>query len=93
MTIDADYPAREAVKQLEDEDLLQRVTLVDIQAKSAGLITNVIHRDMRYREFLDMYEAQGGGRWILSPAKVPQDLQTDQTMRHLRASGCCCLAS
>ena len=35
------------------------------------------------REFPDLREAQGGGRWTLSLAKVPYDLQTDQTMRHL----------
>ena len=81
-TIDADHHALEAVKQLRDADLLQTVTPEDVLAKSAGPITDAIRRDMRDREFLDLCEARGGGRWTLSLAKVPQDPQTDQTMRH-----------
>jgi hypothetical protein len=42
---------------------------------------------MADREFLDLCDAQSQAtrkhRWTLSLAKVPQDLQTDQTMRHL----------
>jgi len=60
VTISADYPAREAVKQLQDADLLQTVTSADVQAKSAGPITDVIHRDMRDSEFPDMCKALGG---------------------------------
>ena len=35
------------------------------------------------RKFLNLCEAQGGRPLTFSLAKVPQDLQTDQTMRHL----------
>ncbi|MBE9570199.1 MAG: hypothetical protein IMF11_06220 [Proteobacteria bacterium] len=48
-----------------------------------SLITDTIRQDMRDREFLHLCEARGGGRWTLSLAKVPQDMQTDQTIRHL----------
>jgi hypothetical protein len=49
-------------------------------------ITDAIRQDIRDREFLDLCETRSGGRWILSPAKVPQDLQTDQAMRHLMSN-------
>jgi len=59
------------------------VLSADILAKYADPITDAIRRNMHDSEFLDLYEVQGGGRWIHSLAKVPHDLQTDQTMRHL----------
>jgi hypothetical protein len=59
---------------------------VDVLAKFAGSITDTIRRGMHGREFLDLCEARGGGRWTLSLAKVPQDLQTNQTMRHLMSN-------
>jgi hypothetical protein len=61
-TIGADYPAREAVKQLQDAGILQMITPTDVLAKQAGPITDAIRRDMRDREFLDLCEARGGGR-------------------------------
>ena len=68
---------------MQDADLLQMVTSVDVQAKSTDLNTDVIHRDMRDREFLDMCKALGGGCLTISLAKVQHDLLTYQTMRHL----------
>jgi len=62
VTIGADYPARKAVKQLQDADLLQTVTSADVLAKYAAPITNATRRDMYNREFMDLCEAQGGGR-------------------------------
>lgn len=82
-TVGADHHAPESVKQLQDAGIMQTVTPADVLAKYAAPITDATRRDMRDREFPDMCKAQGGGRWILSLAKVPQDLQTDQTMRHL----------
>lgn len=82
-TIGTDHHASEAVKQLQDAGILHTVTPADVLAKFTAPITDAIRRDMRDREFLDLCEARGGGRWTLSLAKVPQDLQTDQTMRHL----------
>jgi hypothetical protein len=78
-----DYPARDVIKQLQDADFLQTVTSVDVQENSADLITDMIQRDMRYREFPDMCKALGGGCLTLLLAKVPQNLLTDQTMRYL----------
>ena len=77
-SIDADYPARQAVKQLQDAGILHTVTPADVLTKYAGPITDAIRRGMRDRELLDLCNARGGGCWTLSLAKVPQDLQTDQ---------------
>lgn len=82
-TIGADQHAREAVRQLRDAGILQVVTPADILAKYAGPISDAIRRDMQDQDFQALCEAHGGGRWTLSLAKVPQDLQTDQVMRHL----------
>jgi hypothetical protein len=54
-----------------------------VLAKYAGSITGAIRRNMRDRGLLDLCEVRSGGRWPLSLVKVPQDLQTDLTMRHL----------
>jgi len=62
VTIGVDYPAREAVKLLQDTDLLQMVTSMYVQENSAGPITDVIQRDIRDREFPDMCEAPRVGR-------------------------------
>ena len=74
---------REAVRQLQDAGILQAVTPADVLAKYQGPIAEAIRRDMHDQAFLDLWEARGGGRWALSLAKVPQDLQTDQSMGHL----------
>lgn len=82
-TIGADHYARDAVKLLRSEDILQTITPADVLAKYDGPIADAIRQDIHDQEFLDMCEARGGGRWTLSLAKVPQDLQTDQIMRNL----------
>lgn len=86
-TIGADHHAREAVRLLKDAGILQTVTPADVLAQYTGPISDAIRRDMHDREFLDLCEGQsrasGKQRWTLSLAKVPHDLQTDQTMRHL----------
>lgn len=68
---------------MQDAGILQVVTPADVLAEYAAPITDAIRRDLRDREFPDTCEARGGGRWTLSLAKVPHDLQTDQTMHHL----------
>lgn len=86
-TIGADQVARDAVRQLKDAGLLEIVTPATVLAKYEKPIAEAIRRDMADREFLDLCDAQsqasGKQRWTLSLAKVPQDVQTDQTMRHL----------
>ena len=78
---------RDAVRQLKDADILEVVTPETVLAKYEAQIAEAIRRDMGDRQFLDLCEAQsratGKLRWTLSLAKVPEDVETDQTMRHL----------
>jgi hypothetical protein len=86
-SIGADHVARDAVRQLTDARILEIVTPATVLGKYERPIAEAIRRDMADREFLDLCDAQsqstGKERWTLSLAKVPQDLQTDQTMRNL----------
>ncbi len=86
-TVGADYIARDAVCQLKDAGILEIVTPATVLAKYEAPIADAIRRDMGDREFLDLCDAQtqtaSKQRWTLSLAKVPQDVQTDQMMRHL----------
>jgi hypothetical protein len=86
-TIGADHVARDAVRLLKTAGILEIVTPATVLAKYEAPIAEAIRRDMGDREFLELCEAQsrasGKQRWTLSLAKVPQDVQTDQTMRHL----------
>jgi hypothetical protein len=86
-TIGADHVVRDAVRLLKDVGILEIVTPAAVLAKYEAPIATAIRRDMGDREFLELCEAQsrasGKQRWRLSLAKVPQDVQTDQTMRHL----------
>jgi hypothetical protein len=88
-TVGADYQARDAVKLLMDEKIaiLQTVMPADVLAKYAGSIRDAVRQDMNDPEFLALCAAQsratGKQRWTLSLEKVPQDLQTDQSMRDL----------
>ncbi|QPB24745.1 hypothetical protein [Rhizobium sp. 007] len=86
-TIGADHIARDAVLQLKDAGILEIVTPAAVLAKYKRPIEDAIRRDMADREFLGLCDTQsqatGKQRWTLSLAKVPQDLQSDQTMRHL----------
>jgi hypothetical protein len=86
-TIGADHVARDAVRQLKDAGILEIVTPATVLAKYERPIADAVRLDMADREFLDLCDAQSQAtrkqRWTLSLAKVPQDLQIDQTMRHL----------
>jgi hypothetical protein len=72
---------------LKDAGILELVTPPTVLAKYEAPIAAAIRQDMGDGEFLDLCDAHikasGKQRWTLSLAKVPQDLQTDQTMRHL----------
>jgi hypothetical protein len=86
-TVGADHVARDAVRLLKADGILEVVTPATVLAKYEAPIAAAIRRDMGDREFLDLCDGQsqssGKQRWTLSLAKVPQDVQTDQTMRHL----------
>lgn len=86
-TIGADYVARNSGGLLKDASILEIVTPAKVLAQYEAPIAEAIRRDMADREFLDLCDAQsqasGKQRWTLSLAKVPLDVQTDQTMRHL----------
>lgn len=86
-TIGAEHIARDAVRQLRHAGILEIVTPATVLAKYEQPIAEAIRRDMGDHKFLDLYEAQsrasGKQRWTLPLAKVPQDVQTDQAMRHL----------
>jgi hypothetical protein len=87
VTVGADHVARDAITLLKNSGILDVVTPADVLAKYAGPLTEAVRRDMADREFLDLCDTQvqatGKQRWTLSLAKVPQQLQTDQAMRHL----------
>lgn len=86
-SIGADPNARDGVRQLKDADILEIVTPAAVLAQFETAIAAAIRCDMRDRDFLDLCEAHGRStgrhRWTLSLAKVPQDLESDQTMRKL----------
>jgi hypothetical protein len=86
-TVGADHVARDAITRLKNAGILEVVTPSDVLAKYAGPLAEAVRRDMADREFLELCDAQakatGKQRWTLSLAKVPQQLQTDQAMRHL----------
>jgi len=85
-TIGADHIARDAVRQLKDAGILEIVTPATVLTYEQP-ITEAIRRDMGDPDFLGLCdahsEASGKQRWTLSLAKVPENVQTDQTMRHL----------
>lgn len=86
-TVGADHVARDAVTLLQNAGILEIVSPATVLAKYEKPIAEAIRRDMGDREFLDLCDAQsrasGKQRWTLSLAKVPRDLQTDETMRRL----------
>lgn len=86
-TVGVDHFARDAVRQLNEAGILEIVTPATVLAKWERPLAEAVRRDMEDREFIDLCDAQsqssGKQRWTLSLAKVPQDMQTDQTMRHL----------
>ena len=86
-TIGVDYEVRRAIRMLSAENILKTVSPATVLAKYEAPIAAAIRQDMSDREFLQLCEdhsrVSGKQRWTLSLAKVPQDVQTDQAMRHL----------
>ncbi|RVM04161.1 hypothetical protein [Sinorhizobium meliloti] len=86
-TVGADQTARNGLKLLKDAGILELVTPAAVLAKHEESIAAAIRRDMADHDFLALCDAQaqlsGRQRWTISLAKVPQDLRSDQAMRHL----------
>jgi hypothetical protein len=86
-TVGIDHLARDAVRQIKEAGVLEIVSPSTVLAQYEAPISAAIRRDMADPEFLDLCDAHGQAsgkkRWTLSLSKVPQDMQTDQTMRHL----------
>ncbi len=72
---------------LKDAGILEIITPARVLAKYEKPIAEAIRRNMADRVFLDLCDAEGQvsgkQRWTLSLAKLPENLQTDQAMRHL----------
>ncbi len=86
-TIGAHPVARDAVQQLRDAGMLELVTPSTVLAQYESVIARSIRNDMADPEFVKLCETQeqatGKNRWTLSMAKVPQELKTDASMRHI----------
>lgn len=90
-TIGVDHVARDAVKLLETEGILEVVTPGEVLAKYEGAMAAAIRRDMAdpdFRALCDAHTRATGKRtWTLSLAKAPKDLATDAAMRQLMGDG------
>lgn len=86
-SIGIESQVRDAVRKLKSAGILEIVSPATILTKFEQPIAKAIRSDMGDHEFLDLCDEHGraGGkqRWTLSLAKVPQEIQTDQVMRHL----------
>ena len=86
-TIDAEQHVYNALRTLNEAGILEIITPSTVLAQYEKHIAEAIRRDMSDPEFLELCEAHaqssGKRRWTLSLAKVPQDVQTDQKLRHL----------
>ncbi len=85
--VGAEYEARNAVRLLESAGIIEIITPATVLAKYETQISEAIRQDMRDPDFQNLCDAHsrdtGKQRWKLSLAKVPQDVQTDQAIRHL----------
>lgn len=77
------WPARNAVKALKEAGILETVSPSEVLAKFESQIADAIRSDLQTREFIDLCDSRGGGSWTLALAKVPEEIQKDQTMRQL----------
>lgn len=86
-TVGADHITRDGIALLKDAGILEVVTPADVLTKYGDSLAEAIGRDMADRAYLDLCDAHakatGRRRWTLALAKLPQQLQTDATMRHL----------
>ena len=86
-TIGVDPSVSQAVKLLQQEGILKIVDPASVLQTIDGPMAAVIRADLADPAFLQLCqahaEATGRHRCTLSLAKVPQDLQADQALRHL----------
>ena len=82
-----DPSVSDAVKLLRQEGILKIVDLASVLQTIDGPMAAVIRTDLADPAFLQLCQAHaqatGRHRWTISLAKVPQDLQADQALRHL----------
>lgn len=82
-TIGADPHARDAVKLLHEEKILETITPSEVLSRFEKPIADAIRSDLKDLNFLDLCSSQGEGRWTLALAKVPQEIQQDKAIQHL----------
>jgi hypothetical protein len=86
-SIGVDPSVSDAVKLLQQEGFLRVVDPATVLQAYEGPMAAAIRADLADPAFLQLCqahaEATGHQRWTLSLAKVPQDLQADQALRHL----------
>jgi hypothetical protein len=86
-SIGVDPSVSQAVKLLQQEGILKIVDPASVLQTFEGPMAAAIRADLADPAFLQLCQfhtqATGYQRWTLSLAKVPQDLQADQALRHL----------
>lgn len=86
-SIGVDPSVGQAVQLLRQEGILRVVNPATVLQTYEGPMAAAIRADLADPAFLQLCqahaEATGHQRWTLSLAKVPQDLQADQALRHL----------
>jgi hypothetical protein len=86
-SIGVDPGVSQAVQLLRQEGILRIVDPATVLQTFEGPMAAAIRADLADPAFLqlcqDHAEVTGHQRWTLSLAKVPQDLQADQALRHL----------
>ena len=86
-SIGLDPGVSQAVQLLRQEGILRIVDPATVLQAYEGPMAAAIRADLADPAFLQLCQghAEGTGhqRWTLSLAKVPQDLQADQALRHL----------
>jgi hypothetical protein len=70
------------LRQLESEGILQRIAPEEVLFRNDKTISDAIERDLADPEFRKLCAEKEQGCWTLALAKIPQDAQTDQVMRH-----------
>lgn len=78
---------------LKGAGILEIITPATVLAQYEKPIAEDIRRDMADRDFLDLCDAEsqssGQQRWTLSLAKLLEELQSEQAMRHLLGDFAC----
>lgn len=86
-SVGLDPGVSQAVQLLRQEGILRIVDPATVRQTFEGPMAAAIRADLTDPAFLQLChshaQATGHQRWTLSLAKVPQDLQADQALRHL----------